>query len=96
MAANTCVVSIPSRRIAEPVIGRAFARPVGDAPRATTAKPLRGDEVGISSHAVRRVLQTYMHASILFITDNKHQSIAKTHDTVAKCDARLLMTIHQD
>ena len=29
----------------EPVIGRAFARPVGDPPPAITAKPLRGDEV---------------------------------------------------
>ena len=36
----------PSRRHAEPVIGRAFARPVGMAPPAITAKPLRGDEVG--------------------------------------------------
>jgi hypothetical protein len=28
----------PSRRIAEPVIGRAFARPVGDAPESLTEK----------------------------------------------------------
>jgi hypothetical protein len=38
MAAWTVVAcGHPSRRIAEPVIGRAFARPVGDAPQ---------DEVG--------------------------------------------------
>jgi hypothetical protein len=33
---------------------------------------------------------------MLSIASNKHQSIAETYDTVAKCDARLLMTIHQD
>jgi predicted RNA-binding Zn-ribbon protein involved in translation (DUF1610 family) len=33
----------PSRRIAEPVIGRAFARPVGDAPRDEVSGP-HGEE----------------------------------------------------
>src|SRR6202051_692834 len=44
---NDCIH--PSRRIAEPVIGRAFARPVGDAPQDEVLDP-RGEE---SSNAAR-------------------------------------------